>query len=646
MGRTPWFVAFLVAWAPLQVLGGCGRIGFDETTTLADTVLDAGADRLARADAMGDAGNADADSPLDGTTPDSAREADSTIGPEANAPDVSPPDGPPAADSADGNSTTDSGAGPDTAVVDSMATDTTQDSSEASAPDTGPQAYPVGGVVMGLSGSGLVLENDGGSALAVGMNGNFTFSSSVFAGQGYDVTILTQPSGQTCTVSAGMGTVGAGPVTSVVVDCVSGSFIVGGTVQGLASGESVELEDNGGDSTFVSQNGAFAFQTPVAIGSPYDVTVLANPGTPVDQACTVTMGRGTIGSGNVSSVLVKCVDQTFTVGGSVTGLTGAATISLLDNGADSLTVTDGSFTFPTPVASGQSYSVTLSSSSGYTCVVGSGSGVVSNANVTGVRIACAQEAIFGFTGSDQSFVVPAGVTSLTVKLWGAAGGSSGAVAGGGGFVTNSALPVTPGESLVVVVGGGGSIQIGANPETYGGGGAGSSQPMYAWTGAGGGRSAIRDPNVGDIITAGGGGGTGYSGQTGAGGNGCGGAAGAGGDASGPAAGQGGQTSSGGAGGSQNASAPGQSGALYQGGDGANQWQNLNVGAGGGGGYYGGGGGGGTDGSQSGAGGGGSCYGPSGTTFDGTGGTTDPDWQENAGRPGSGAGNPGLVVIRW
>ena len=60
---------------------------------------------------------------------------------------------------------------------------------------------------------------------------------------------------------------------------------------------------------------------------------------------------------------------------------------------------------------------------------------------------------FDVPGS-STFVVPAGVTSLTVDAWGAQGGqaaNSGSAGGLGGRVTAS-LAVTPGDALTLVVG--------------------------------------------------------------------------------------------------------------------------------------------------------------------------------------------------
>ncbi len=84
-----------------------------------------------------------------------------------------------------------------------------------------------------------------------------------------------------------------------------------------------------------------------------------------------------------------------------------------------------------------------------------------------------------FTSSGTtSWVVPTGVTSITVKSWGAGGaggksnaGVSGGAGGGGGFAQGT-VTVTPAETLTVYVGGGGvASTTGAG---IGGGGGGYS----------------------------------------------------------------------------------------------------------------------------------------------------------------------------
>ena len=68
-------------------------------------------------------------------------------------------------------------------------------------------------------------------------------------------------------------------------------YKVGGTTSGLA-GFGLVLQNNGGDSLPVDNNGTFTFATRVVPGSPYGVTVLTQPATPA-QTCTVN-GSGTV----------------------------------------------------------------------------------------------------------------------------------------------------------------------------------------------------------------------------------------------------------------------------------------------------------------------------------------------------------------
>jgi 6-phosphogluconolactonase (cycloisomerase 2 family) len=172
-----------------------------------------------------------------------------------------------------------------------------------------PTQYSIGGTVSGLSGTGLVLQDNGGDNLAVSANGSFTFATKVNSGGAYAVTVLTQPTGQTCTVTNGSGTAMAN-VTNVTVTCAASSGVtIGGTVSGLTG--TVVLQDNGTDNLSVSQNGSFTFATPVASGKTYAVTVLTQP---TGQTCTVTNGTGTAGNSNVTNVAVSCSATTASVG--------------------------------------------------------------------------------------------------------------------------------------------------------------------------------------------------------------------------------------------------------------------------------------------------------------------------------------------
>jgi hypothetical protein len=240
---------------------------------------------------------------------------------------------------------------------------------------------------------------------------------------------------------------------------------------------------------------------------------------------------------------------------------------------------------------------------------------------------------FKYTGSEQTFTVPKGVTQLSVVARGGEGASLGMypstnTPGRPGRV-RAIVPVHAGEKLYVFVGGSG-LHGGFN-----GGGAGGASGSGSQLGSpGGGASDVRadgDALTNRIIVAAGGGGAGeaindYAYAYGGNGGGLAGDAGgsdskyeSGGGGGGGTQSEGGSGGAAGGGSSFGPGKPGGSGALGLGGNGGNG--NLNSfyaagGGGGGGGYYGGGGGGGSSAAyysslytaqQSGGGGGGSSY---------------------------------------
>jgi hypothetical protein len=164
--------------------------------------------------------------------------------------------------------------------------------------------YSVGGTVSGLgSGKNVVLQNDGADDLSVSADGSFTFATALQSGNAYEVTVLTQPADQTCTVGNGSGAVFALNVTDVAVSCVTDSHTIGGSVSGLGSGKSVVLEDNGGDDLAINADGTFTFATALQSGTAYNVTVLTPP---AEQSCTVSNAGGTVSAADVGDVAVVC----------------------------------------------------------------------------------------------------------------------------------------------------------------------------------------------------------------------------------------------------------------------------------------------------------------------------------------------------
>jgi hypothetical protein len=256
----------------------------------------------------------------------------------------------------------------------------------------GPDTHLVGGSVSGLQGTGLVLQDNLGNDLPIVSSGNFVFTMAIAAGGAYSVTVKTQPTNawQTCTVSSGSGTVAAANITGVIVTCVTNTYSVGGAISGLA-GVGLVLQDNATDDLGASASSAFAFPIKIASGKAYAVTVKSQPTSP-RQTCTPTTASGTITNAAITNVAVTCITNTYSVGGTVTGLVGTGMI-LEDNSADDLTISDnGSFAFATAIASGSTYNVTVLTQPGgptQACTVSSASGNVTNGAVTTVAVNCA-----------------------------------------------------------------------------------------------------------------------------------------------------------------------------------------------------------------------------------------------------------------
>jgi hypothetical protein len=83
--------------------------------------------------------------------------------------------------------------------------------------------YVVGGTVSGLTGAGLVLTNNGASPLDVAANGVYVFPGVFVPGDNYNVVVATQPSGQTCTVTAGSGVIANSDYLGAFVSCTASS---------------------------------------------------------------------------------------------------------------------------------------------------------------------------------------------------------------------------------------------------------------------------------------------------------------------------------------------------------------------------------------------------------------------------------------
>ncbi len=265
-----------------------------------------------------------------------------------------------------------------------------------------PTNFTISATVTGLTGT-LVLQDNGGDNLTFTADGTSPFATQIAKGSTYAVTVLTQPSGETCSLGSNATGTGNANVT-VAVTCVSSAtnFTISAAVAGLTG--TLVLQDNLADNLTITTNATVPFNTPIASGSPYSVTVLTQP---TGQTCSLGSNASGTATANVT-VNVTCVTNavSFTISAAVTGLTG--TLVLQDNLADNLTITTNTTVpFATQIPSGGAYSVTiLTQPSGQTCTLGSNAIGTATGPVT-VTVTC---------GANPTLTLSAAVTGLSGTL--------------------------------------------------------------------------------------------------------------------------------------------------------------------------------------------------------------------------------------
>jgi len=196
--------------------------------------------------------------------------------------------------------------------------------------------YTVGGAVTGLSGSGLVLQLNGGNNLGFSSGGTFNFSAGIDQGGAYSVTVLTQPSGQTCSVHNGSGTIGTADISNVIVTCtLPGSFAYvanesSNTISAYAIDASTGALTEIADSPFAS-TGTYLYAANNASNTVSVYSINASTG------ALTAVGEPT-GSGNGPfALLVDPSDQFLFVINKTDN-----TVSVFETGSGSLTAISGS----------------------------------------------------------------------------------------------------------------------------------------------------------------------------------------------------------------------------------------------------------------------------------------------------------------
>ena len=330
----------------------------------------------------------------------------------------------------------------------------------ASSSSGGPQtSYTIGGNVMGLSGTGLVLANNAGNNLTISGNGGFTFAGRSANGARYAVTVVSQPVNpqQVCTVSDGVGTVGTVNVASVIVSCTTNFYTVGGSVTGLV-GSGLVVQTNASNNMSIASSGNYVFST-LASGSNYTITVMTQPSGPT-QTCVVTNGTGIITTANVTNVAITCTIDNYTISGTVSGLSGAGLV-VQTNGANNLPIpSNGDYTFAT-LPNGTAYTVTVltqPTNPTQVCTVTNGTGTINGARFTNVIINCVTQYtisahVTGLAGTGL-VLYDNGGNPLAVTTSGTYPFTTTIAAGGAYAVTVHAQPTGPAQVCTPTAGAG------------------------------------------------------------------------------------------------------------------------------------------------------------------------------------------------
>ncbi|NEX63976.1 hypothetical protein [Noviherbaspirillum galbum] len=164
------------------------------------------------------------------------------------------------------------------------------------------------------------------------------------------------------------------------------SIDLGGSVVGLTT-DGLVLANNGTSTVSIPAN-ATSYKFPGAIGNydAYNVTVQQQP---PRLTCAVTGSAGTATGISVTWANVACVQNTYTLGGTVSGLTTDGLVLVNGGTTASVPANSTSFTFNVPVADGAAYGVAvLTQPAGQTCQVSNGTAIMGSANVTSVVVTC------------------------------------------------------------------------------------------------------------------------------------------------------------------------------------------------------------------------------------------------------------------
>ena len=180
---------------------------------------------------------------------------------------------------------------------------------------------------------------------------------------------------------------------SLVANFSLKTYTLAGTVSGLADGD-LELSLDGIETLPIMTNGPFNFSNLLDHGTAWSVTIARQPTNP-NQTCTVTNGSSPAITGDVDNIQVNCSTDTYTVGGTLFGLTAPGLVLSLNDDEQlsidpSTTRQEGiPFQFLTELADGSAYEIDIvSQPTGQRCELEDASGTLAGEPVTDIEVRC------------------------------------------------------------------------------------------------------------------------------------------------------------------------------------------------------------------------------------------------------------------
>ena len=165
------------------------------------------------------------------------------------------------------------------------------------------------------------------------------------------------------------------------------SYDVSGTVSNL-NNNGLILANSGEELPIAAGQTSFTFKKRIDYGTDYNITFKQQP---AHMTCSISGGSGSAGHYINISAAVSCSQNTYSVSGTISGLTVDGLVLINGNVTTTVAKDAKTFTLNGAVADGTTYGVGVSTQpKGLLCVVqpGTGAGTMGSANVTTVQIAC------------------------------------------------------------------------------------------------------------------------------------------------------------------------------------------------------------------------------------------------------------------